>query len=185
MWLPRENNFYCINCKAKGGCSDEKGSKEPFFWDENAQKITCVNCSRQLTRRRELEEKVKIKEIHQYGFWLRFMSEHFIPCDKCQEELNEVLTLQHSSFKKGMTLDFSSPLCVSLHAFKSRRDLPEFRFTLSFVSPTQTTSYHFAPCNDCQGKLWHIFSKKELHIGNENKPLVELWRKWEIVDEKN
>lgn len=179
IWLVREENFICGTCKAKGGCSDEKNSTEPFFWDENARKITCVKCGHQLTTKQELEEQVEIKEIQQYGFWLRFMSKHFIPCDKCQEKLNEILTLQ-----TGMPLEFGNPLCVSLYVYKIKKDVVGFYFVLSFVSPTPTTSYHFVPCNDCQGKLRKLFIEKELHIGNEIKPMIELWRKWEIVDEK-
>jgi len=181
-WIPRENNFICSDCNSKGGCGDNKQNaiknKLPFFWDERYKKIVCL-CGHWLESKEELEEQVDIKEIQQYGFWLRFMSEHFIPCDKCQERLNNVLTLQTK-----MMLDFDNPCCITLRAYKCEQNsLPEFTFILSFVSPTTTTSYRFHVCDDCQGKLWHLFSKKELHIGNDTKPLVELWRKWEIIDD--
>ena len=36
-------------------------------------------------------EKHKCKEDGRYKFYLRFVQEHFTPCDKCQVELNRII----------------------------------------------------------------------------------------------
>jgi len=41
----------------------------------------------------ETDEYVKSEgeRVENYGFWLRFISEWFHPCDKCQQELSNLL----------------------------------------------------------------------------------------------
>jgi Zn ribbon nucleic-acid-binding protein len=184
IWVAKEDGFICGTCKAKGGCSDEKDSTEPFFWDDDAKKITCVKCGHQLTTKEELEDPLIIDEIQMYGFWLRFLSEHFIPCKTCQEKLDKVFSL--SRLTKNIrvnSLKLQSPHCITLHISKNERDLEEFMFMLGFASENPLLTLEFVPCDKCQGKLLKTFNSKEIHIGNDSKPLVELWRKWEHIDE--
>lgn len=42
-------------------------------------------------------------------------------------------------------------------------------------------SEHFRPCPSCQEKLHKLLLSKEMHIGNEEKPPIELWRLWEGI----
>jgi hypothetical protein len=39
------------------------------------------------------------KEKRYYGFWLRFASAHFVPCEKCQEKLEKIL--ENAEFHLG------------------------------------------------------------------------------------
>lgn len=176
-WFPKDCDFVCGKCGAKGDCGD-RNSKDPIFWDEDEEKITCRKCGHQLTSKKELQEKLTIEEVQLYGFWLRFLSEHFIPCKQCQKRLGKIFDLLTK-----MSIDFCNPCCVRLRAYKNANDQPEFYFAMAFINPTELTSYKFEPCEDCQGKLWKLYSKKEMHIGNDEKPLVELWRKWHHIDE--
>lgn len=140
--------------------------------------LKCEHCGYALGTE-DVMEKIDIVEVQEYGFWLRFMSEHFIPCEKCQEELSNIFE------KVEEQLDFNNPNCVSLHFWKNyEQNQVECSFTLSFVSPTPTSSYEYKPCKKCQKKILKKFSEKELHIGNDSKPLIELWRKWDINDRK-
>jgi len=51
-------------------------------------------------------------------------------------------------------------------------------FWLRFVSE------HFIPCKECQKKLLRIIRQaSELHLGNDNKPPIELYKKYEIDDD--
>lgn len=177
IWVPRENSFICGACGVKGGCSDEKTSKKPFFWDEIARKITCVKCGHQLTTKKELEELLEVEEIQTYGFWIRFVSEHFIPCKKCQDRIDGIFMV------KKISLRMSNPNSVSLHVSRDSNDYIEFMFALGFAHPSPILNVEFRPCDKCQGKLLKLFNKSEMHIGNDTKPLVELWRKWYTIDE--
>lgn len=115
----KEEGFICGKCNAKGNCADTKDiaikDEVAFYWDKKEEKITCVKCGHQLTEKKELYDYIKVKEIQQYGFWLRFLSEHFVPCVDCQERIHKLII------------------------------------------------------------------SKEMHIGSEEKPPVELWRRWEGI----
>lgn len=184
--VPREDNFVCRVCKAKGNCSDEKNSNEPFFWDEDAKKITCAKCGNQLTTKAELEETIIADEVQMYGFWLRFISEHFIPCKRCQKTLDTIFSISNVDKNHRVhSIKLQSPQCITLDISRNERDLEEFTFNLGFIKENPLLSYEFTPCDKCQGKLLRLFNTKEIHIGNDSKPLVELWRKWEDIDEWN
>jgi len=185
--VPKEDNFICGKCSTRGSC-DEKGSNTEFYWDEDEKKIICKKCGHRLTTEKELKDEILITEIQQYGFWLRFISEHFIPCKKCQEELDKIFNLMWTRLTEetpnDCTIDLGNPFCITLHILRNKNDLIEFRFTLAFVSPSPVDSYTFVPCDEeCQGRLWRLFSEKEMHIGNDEKPLIELWRNWEYLEE--
>jgi len=171
QWFPKEDGYICGTCKAKGDCSDEKNSTEPFFWDEEAKKITCVKCGHQLTTKEELEDKFIVEEIQRYGFWLRFASEHFIPCKNCQEVLHKALFRRKATWyinddKMGVDLAISTYGNICYFSFR-------------WIEP----ALYFTPCDNCIRKLRGIIKDKELHIGNDVKPPVELWRKWEHIEE--
>jgi len=128
--VPKESGFICGKCGATGDCADDRehalncpnkgqaGFNFAFYWDKDAGehgKIVCIKCNHWLETKKELETEIKVKEIQQYGFWLRFLSEHFIPCTNCQERIHELIL------------------------------------------------------------------QKETHLGSEDKPPVELWRRWEMI----
>lgn len=119
--VPKEENYTCKKCgkttkKMAESKEDALAKGVNIYWDEVKGKILCT-CGHWLGEREELYDFPEITEVQQYGFWLRFLSEHFIPCKHCQEELDKLLR------------------------------------------------------------------NKELHIGNDEKPLVELWRRWEMKEE--
>jgi len=167
--VPREDGFICSTCGAKGDCSDSIKDKTPFYWDKDEKKIICKKCDRRLCKKSELEEELEIPEIQQYGFWLRFASEHLIPCEKCQDRLHEKL-MKTSLFLGGQQ-------SIVLYKEKHRHINMRWRFHLEFLKATYVD---FVPCDKCQKRLQEIWDTKELHIGNDMKPMVELWRKWEI-----
>jgi len=116
----KEEGFICGKCGAKSeqlaDSRDDASIKGiDLYWDEKEQVIACRKCGHQLTSKKELYNYPKIKEIQQYGFWLRFLSEQFIPCPACQNRIHKLII------------------------------------------------------------------SKEMHIGSEDKPPVELWRRWEMI----
>lgn len=47
-------------------------------------------------------------------------------------------------------------------------------------------SKHFTPCKKCQRKLLDLFDLKkgnELHLGNNNEPLIELYHRYDLDDQ--
>ena len=117
--VPKEENFTCKKCgkttmKMADNRDDAIIKKVNIYYDEKQGKILCT-CGHWLGEQEELYNYPEITEIQQYGFWLRFLSEHFIPCV------------------------------------------------------------------NCQGKIHKLVVSKEMHIGSEDKPPVELWRRWEII----
>ena len=128
----------------------------------------CI-CGHWLGENDELYDYPEITEIQRYGFWLRFASEHHIPCDECQEKLHKMLTTSR--------LAFYISNCITLEEYPKKGD---WRFLLRFLPNGEQT---FTPCKNCQRYILKNIDKKELHIGTDEKPLVELWRQWEIKDE--
>lgn len=187
--VPREENFVCRICKAKGNCSDEKNNKDPFFWNKDEGKITCVECGNQLETKEELKEDLLITEIQQYGFWIRFLSEHFIPCKECQEKLDKLL------YEKTIwrTLNPDQPLITMEIRFAEveydwqKDDI--LKFDLNFVFRLDKSykeggyTETFVPCKRCVEEFKKLMINKEFHIGNDNKPLIEFWRSWEYLEE--
>lgn len=178
--VPREDGFICSICKAKGNCSDKKNSTDPFFWDEDIKKITCVNCGNRLTTKKELEEDLIVTEIQQYGFWLRFASEHFIPCRKCQDELHEMMMTE--------TVAMNNQGNITIESLRMKPMIGDTRsriiwcLVLRFLT-CKIPDKIFRPCEKCQKRIQKIWKNKELHIGNETKPMVELWRKWDYIED--
>lgn len=170
IWCAKEDGFICGKCGAIGGCGDDKNTKEKMFWDKDEEKITC-KCGHQLTTKNELEKKLKIREIHNYGFWLRFASAHFNLCEQCQDNLHNLLM--------GSNLKFYDSNCITL----TKRN-GEWVFRLNFVRcQNLLNTKAFTVCKNCQFELGEIMIYNELHIGNDTKPMIELWRRWQIIDE--
>lgn len=118
-----------------------------------------------------------------YGFWLRFCHEHFIPCEKCQNELDEMMNGTkevESSWVTQWVFDSNVPIELF---FTSTM----VKFTLNFLcSGTIANSYRqdYELCKSCvETFITKIMNTDELHIGSEIKPPVELWRKW-MTDDK-
>jgi len=184
MWVPKENGFICGKCGAKGDCTDYKAEAVkgniPFYWNEKAGehgKIVCIKCNHWLETKEELEDLIDYKEIQRYGFWLRFASTHFIPCDECQDKLHEALMTSRIKINRTDSLSLT------------RGDGEVWQFSLSLVFsmlgkyPKYKASLLFIPCEECQKELQKIWENKELHIGNDVKPMVELWRTWEMIED--
>lgn len=175
IWFNREK-FSCKQCGAGNDdiCWNDSGSDHPTTEPEEV--LFCKKCGHKLTAKDELEELVSIVEELQYGFYLRFASESFIPCEKCQDLIHEEMmgnlvfhderqqvileTRQANLYKEG-----------KVKIWKVFFGFLEFQPTIEF-------------CEHCSRQLNKIWDTKELHIGNDVKPLVELWRRWEINDEK-
>lgn len=161
-----------------GTCEQEFPRRTDYIWVVPAKNtikrekmFICYECA---------EAKVTYRQ--QYGFWLRgFVSEHFIPCEKCQDELHNLL------FNKTewMTVPVEKEPVELEVKFREKhyRNEEIVRFTLNFVF-YYNKSYReggyiqkFEPCDNCIAKLKKVMLVKELHIGSEIKPQIELWRK--------
>jgi len=122
----------------------------------------------------------------QYGFWLRgFVSEHFIPCEKCQDELHSLL---FDDTIWGTVLPEKEPVELKIEfSEKYYKNDKRVKFMLNFVFQRDKRYREggyiqgFKPCEKCGAKLKMILLEKELHIGSETKPPVELWRKMNQV----
>lgn len=152
-----------------GTCGEDFTLKGPHLWvipakatTSNRDMFICYECA---------EAKVIYRQ--QYGFWLRgFASEHFVPCEKCQDKLHEMMMT--------MTVAFHTQDCITIETVDVN-DKIVWQFLLRFLTFIENV---FRPCEECQKKLQKIWETKELHIGNENKPPVELWRKVNQVIQK-
>ena len=193
--VPKEKDYVCGKCSAKGDCADSYADAHKkhmvFYWDETQGehgKIICVKCGHWLETKEELYENLPVKEIQQYGFWIRFAKEHFIPCDICQDELHNLL------FDK--TIWTTIPEDKEMIKLEIRFAEDKYRvdqkteFKLNFVfkldQSYRTGGYvaTFRICGDCQHKLEEILLDEELCIGNKDtEPAIELWRKWEYMEE--
>lgn len=168
-WLVKEE-FSCVKCGAKDKdiSWNDKNSDHPAGQPEEV--LFCLKCGHKLTKKEELEEEIIFKEIQQYGFWLRgLMSEHFIPCEKCQDRLHEMMMT--------MTVAFYTQDCITIETLKKKDELV-WQFRLRFLTCGGLSDKEvFKPCEKCQKKLRKLWEIKNLHIGSEIKPPVELWRK--------
>lgn len=150
-----------------GTCEKDFSPKGPHIWvvpsrvynEKKKTMFICDECA---------EAKVTYRQ--EYGFWLRgFASEHFIPCEKCQDKLHEMMMT--------MTVAFYTQECITIETVEANGKIV-WQFLLRFLTSNKQV---FRPCEECQKKLQKIWETKELHIGNENKPSVELWRKMNQV----
>lgn len=151
-----------MNCAWCGENFKAKGLSQTLYFTES-QGIVCYNCA-----------FVQVNEIQQYGFWLRFASEHFIPCDECQEKLHKMITSLKTAFCKSD--------CIILEEYPKKG---QWRFVLRFLSvglSGLSDADVFIPCGKCQSEILKKFDERELHIGSDEKPLIELWRRWEAIE---
>lgn len=124
--------------------------------------------------------EAKILYRQQYGFWLRgFVSEHFIPCEKCQDRLHAIL------FEASSWNTTCPPIELTVK-FVDKEKKERVGFALKFVWKYMTIreggwTPTFYPCKKCAEKLKTTLLEKELHIGSEVKPPVELWRRMNQV----
>ena len=121
----------------------------------------------------EENREVYFAEIHYYGFYLRFAKKTFIPCSKCQEEIQKILDCNPIRIVEGsqrVTMHYSSG-----SAFKDNNYFFVFRFLRH--DPT------FRPCTACQARLKALLEEAELIIGNEDyEPMIEFYRKWRPLE---
>lgn len=115
----------------------------------------------------------KIVETIQYGFYLRFAGISFVPCDDCQEEINDMLF-------KDAYWQIGDNYSITLH--KDTYD--SVCFVLGFLVTGIIGHKEFTPCKECQNKLLEDIKKASRYtFGNkEYEPAVELWRNWAIDD---
>ena len=78
VWVAKEE-FACKKCGAED---------IDIGYEEKEKILYCKKCGHKLTEKEELEEELIFNEIQQYGFWIRFVKEHFVPCKKCQDKLH-------------------------------------------------------------------------------------------------
>jgi len=107
----------------------------------------------------------------EYGFYLRFCSENYIPCEKCQDELEKLIL--------PVTTWIVDNTKITMHSIVRDKKL-----VLGFLISWATAKY-FIPCDVCQERLEIIImDAKEWHIGNDIKPPIELFRRWEKDDKR-
>ena len=159
-WVIREEGFSCKKCGA---------GNDDILWNEEEKVLYCKKCKHELTEREELEEQIAFKEIQEYGFWLRFVKEHFNPCDKCQDRLHRML------YRSGTWYINNDNMGVDLAIFGDH-----CYFSIRWMAK----AVYFTPCPECAEKLKELVRYNNLCIGNKDtEPAVELWRKWAVIDE--
>lgn len=178
-WLDKEK-FSCPKCKNTDddiGWND-KHSIHPR--DEPEEVLFCKTCKYKLTEKKDLQELINFAEKIQIGFFLRFAGKHFNPCEKCQEEIDDIV-LENLA-------DIGNNNCVNLDQILISRNSKTnkvrklwifgFYFLQDILSNEEYSHLDFRPCDDCQKKLDKLWENSEIHIGNETKPMVEFWRRW-------
>lgn len=113
-------------------------------------------------------------KVRQYGFYIRIIHNHFIPCDKCQDEFEKVLVegIKNWYIEEGM------PLKVELDHF-----INQWRFRFRWIGISQRTDTDVVLlCKECSKNLeLGIVDAHEWTIGNKDyEPAIELWRKWDL-----
>lgn len=173
-WLTKDE-FSCSKCNASGkdiGWND-RNSKHPKGQPEDV--LFCKKCGHELREKEELEELVAFVEYREFGFYLRFASGHFIPCRKCQEDLDKAFNT------KGLRISAKNTLILE-------RNDGEYTFVCAFIRAfprrPKVGAYLLVPCKKCQKVLEGVIENKELHLGNDVKPPVEFWAKWKINNKK-
>jgi len=178
--------FSCIECEA---------GNESINWDEDNKVLFCKKCKHELTEKKELQNLYGIVGIQCYGFWLRFCHEHFVPCEACQEKLDEIIMGKQKKDHFGWSTRwvFNSDIPVKLSVTEK-----EVCFGFNFVWQQfekavenidkgvyqDHTIGSLSLCKSCVKKFRRkVINANELHFGNEALPPVELWRKW-MHDEK-
>jgi len=173
-WVCKEE-FSCIKCGRENTVGwNDKGSNHPLTEPEGV--LFCKRCGHELTTKEELEDLVYSIEVLQFGFFIRFIHDHFIPCGKCQGELEKIL------MGKIKQWEIDEPLRVELDYFG-----PKWRFRFPWIRTGQDAKdvNVVILCKKCSDVLEEgIINAKELHIGNKDlEPPIEVWRKW-ITDDK-
>jgi len=114
-----------------------------------------------------------IVEFLKYGFWLRFISEHFVPCTLCQEKLDELL--------RSNDWEISPETMNVVLSIKKESAV----FYLKWID-----NCCYVPCSECQKKIINLIRNisrqdaSNLHIGNKDyQPPIELWIDW-VMDEE-
>lgn len=107
-------------------------------------------------------------DVLRYGFFLRFIHDHFMPCDKCQDELEKILV--------GKIQDWciDEPLRVELDYY-----INVWRFTFPWICREVVLL-----CKKCSKVLEDGIKDADIWtIGNKDyEPTIELWRKWDTSD---
>ena len=161
--LEKTNNTLTLCKESCVICERTFDANLDYIWEHKEGGYICYKCA---------ESAVLYRQ--QYGFWLRgLMSEHFIPCEECQDKLHEMMMT--------MTVAFHSQDCITIETLKKKGKL-EWQFLLRFLTCGSLSEKEvFKPCGKCQKKLHNLWETKELHIGSEIKPVVELWRRMNQV----
>lgn len=137
----------------------------------------------QIAKGRYIDEEDGGKEVKyffiqklQYGFYMRIIHDHFIPCEKCQEKLEKILV---GKIRQWNIED--KPLRVELDYFG-----PKWRFRFPWIRTGQEIKdvNVVILCKECSKVLEEgIVNADEWTIGNKDyEPAIELWRRWDIDD---
>lgn len=121
--------------------------------------------------------KSETKKIEQYGFFIRLIHEHFIPCQKCQLEIKTILQTKNLYFHRERNH-------VILSQFVSYEGKRTYEFELPFVAQEGLYPFTWKSCLKCQKEVAKLFDEADqITIGNKDylEP-VELWMKFEIDD---
>ena len=77
---------------------------------------------------------------------------------------------------------FHTQDCITIETLRKKGKL-EWQFLLRFIAcGSMSDGEVFKPCDKCQETIQYIWENSELHIGKEEKPPVELWRKMDQVE---
>jgi len=110
----------------------------------------------------------------QYGFFLRFANMTFIPCEKCQKVLDDLV--------KENYFEINAPYEGSTSVYLSSGMEGKYSFELLFLIPKRQRGQSimnvlFVPCDDCQTTLVKLLDEADLILGNVAYiPYIEFWR---------
>ena len=169
----KEENFVCPKCGVKtkelGNDLNEGMQLKKIYYNDTIDKVVCYNCG-YLFQHKDLVEKYFIEEIETFGFYLRFLGSHFVPCNECQDKIKKML-MEIKQFR----FDEKTTVIAEVENWI------KWKFCICYYD-NDKYGISYYPCEKCNKKLNEIFENSELHIGNNIKDLVEFYRIWELKE---
>lgn len=169
----KQENFECPRCGTKtkelGIDLNEGIQLKKIYYNNMIDKIVCYNCDYRF-QDKDLIEKYSFEEIETFGFYLRFLSSHFVPCEECQDKIKKML-MDIKQFR----FDEKTTVIAEVENWNI------WKFQICY-NDNDKYGISYYPCEKCNNKLNEIFENSELHIGNNIKDLVEFYRVWELKE---
>lgn len=166
----KEENFKCPKCGTKteelAFNLNEGMQLKKIYYNDRTNKVICYNCGYTF-QDKDLIEKENIEEIETFGFYLRFISDNFIPCNECQEKIKK-------TFTEIETLAFNDKISIIA-------EITQWKNWKFYIYHGRFEHLYY-PCQKCNNKLNEKFNNSELHLGNNIKDLVEFYRIWELKE---